>query len=644
MNLALVLGEQGKVIAQRLTAIKDNLNISIYNDIPSCIDMSIKRAMSYDRILLVGNNVSEPLLHDLYEYWSAYNKEASIVIICKSSTEQEIAKQFLGVFQTPLSAVMLVESATVKLISEAVLRSPSEIMSEYGIKDYLNVEIERDVVAVPEPPKPAPVTPARTEPPKKKKSLFSALFGRKEKTEKVEVKQTEPASQTAISEPASVQQYEQPVSQPEQVQIQQPVPQFTAPVQQVEETVQQPVFENQNIIPEEPISTQEISFDPVTEQVHNVYDDVATNNSPLEVNKPAQRSVTEEPSTPLFNDTNSSPAQGNTPTEPVFAIPAHTQTVQVQPIPVPRRSQNGSGVDIVEESFEPLGVFDSSQHTTNVELQVATVTETFDDLNVGASESNYVTNTIQPAPVDNTKVSGKLTALADIYAGRSRKIVVVTGDRGSGVTTTAYSLAMSLSKKIDVLYVDCDVENHGLLSYIDYDNFRNYDEQHMSGVKLCKSYQLFDSCIVNWAKNMYFLTSDYSCDTTKEELSRSMEVVAERAGDLGVVIIDCPIKYLDCISDLILAGKVVVCTESSKRGFMNMLCQLEGSELANKVKRTLAYKGIMFLTKLVKGSDINKLVSAVKTVYEPDEVDWLAIPMQAFNGVYDDKLLNEVLK
>ena len=214
MNLALVLGEQGRVIAQRLTAIKDNLNISIYNDIPSCIDMSIKRAMSYDRILLVGNNVSEPLLHDLYEYWSAYNKEASIVIICKLSTEQEIAKQFLGVFQTPLSAVMLVESATVKLISEAVLRSPSEIMSEYGIKDYLNVEIERDVVVVPEPPKPAPVTPAKTEPPKKKKSLFSALFGRKEKVEKTEVKQAEPAPQPAISEPAPVQQYEQPVLQP----------------------------------------------------------------------------------------------------------------------------------------------------------------------------------------------------------------------------------------------------------------------------------------------------------------------------------------------------------------------------------------------------------------------------------------------
>ena len=606
MNLALVLGSQGKVIAEKLTTVKDNLSISLYEDISSCIDMSIRKATFYDRILLVGNNVTEPLLRDLYEYWANYNKNASVVLICNAMTEKDLAKAFLSIFRTPLSAVMLVQTATVKLVVEAVVRTPAEITKQWGMTDSIDVEIERDVVCIPEEPKEEAVSQSSgVEEPKKKRSLFSALFGKKEKASKADIKSSQPKQETPSTDTTENQQYEAPANIQNHAVVTDNTHQYDSEKQGSVISEEGNVFENRNINDTESSSTGTISFEPHNSRQNNVYDDIAGNSRSVSVNVPITRN--------------------NTSTE-------HQSLRGTEPV-----------VQLVDEGFEPLGVVASTP--TASEPQVETVTEAFTDINVGASESAY-RNTASQAVVspDKAVVSNKLTALNDVYAGRSKRIIVVTGDRGTGVTTTAYSLALALSKKVDVLYVDCDVENHGLLSYIDYDNFRNYDEQHMNGVRLCKTYQLFDSCVVNWDKNMYFLTSDYSCDTTKDDLARSMEVVAERAGDFGVVIVDCPAQYLDCVTDLILAGKVVICAEATKRGFMNMLCQFERSNLASKAKRTLTYKGMLFLTKLLKGVDVNKLISAVRTVYEPDEVDWLSLSMQAFNGVYSDKLLNDVLK
>lgn len=260
-----------------------------------------------------------------------------------------------------------------------------------------------------------------------------------------------------------------------------------------------------------------------------------------------------------------------------------------------------------------------------------------------AEQPKVVTQTIVKEVVKNVGIGGG-SVLKSVYAGRQKKVVIVTGDRGTGVTTTALKLAHEFAKHVPVLYFDCDVDNHGLLSYIDYSQFRNYEPIHMQGVKLCRNSKAFNNCLVAFDTNIDILTTDYSCDTTDDELEQAQGVVAEKSNEYGVVIVDCPVNKLHCISDLLLTGVTVMCVEASKRGFMNMLCRFETCPLQLRYKRSIVSKGVMFLTKCNKDLNNKKLLEYVNSLFQPDEVDWLSMEMKPFNGKLNDNLLNEILE
>ena len=363
MNLALVLGSQGKVIAEKLTTVKDNLSISLYEDISSCIDMSIRKATFYDRILLVGNNVTEPLLRDLYEYWANYNKNASVVLICNAMTEKDLAKAFLSIFRTPLSAVMLVQTATVKLVVEAVVRTPAEITKQWGMTDSIDVEIERDVVCIPEEPKEEAVSQSSgVEEPKKKRSLFGALFGKKEKASKADIKSSQSKQETPSTVTTENQQYEAPDNTQNQAVVTDNTHQYDSEKQGSVISEEGDVFENRNINDTESSSTGTISFEPHNSRQTNVYDDIAGNSRSVSVNVPVMQAVTST---------------------------AHQSLRGTEPV-----------VQLVDEGFEPLGVVASTP--TASDPQVETVPEAFTDINVGASESAY-RNTASQAVVSPDK-------------------------------------------------------------------------------------------------------------------------------------------------------------------------------------------------------------------------------------------------
>lgn len=251
------------------------------------------------------------------------------------------------------------------------------------------------------------------------------------------------------------------------------------------------------------------------------------------------------------------------------------------------------------------------------------------------------TRVITKTVVKNISSSSDL--IKGMSSGTTRKILVVTGDRGTGVTSTAFTLAMQLAKKVEVLYFDCDIENHGLLNYIDYNKFCGFEDICRNGISLCRSSKAFDSCVTLWDDGLSILTSDFSCDIKTDMLTLVGSIVAERCLDYGLTIVDCPIKFLPCINELLLSANVALCVEGSKRGFMNMLCQLEGSPLEMRYKRRMCSSGTMLLTKCVQNTDLKKLVNYIISIYEPDGADWMAINKAAFNGKWTDKMIAAVL-
>lgn len=296
------------------------------------------------------------------------------------------------------------------------------------------------------------------------------------------------------------------------------------------------------------------------------------------------------------------------------------------------------------------GLYHSSPRTPASKTQQEIEEVEFSDssMDIAAAEQRYQAQNVRVEVREKVVVKevggGSTGVLKAIRAGRMKKVLIVTGDRATGVTSTAYAIANYMAKTTTVLYFDCDIQNHGLLNYIDYGQFRNYENIHHNGVPSCKSNKAFQRCVIPWAGDLYLLTSDYTSECSPEDISTAQEVVAETYSEFGLTVVDCPMAYLQYIPDLIMQGSTVICVEGSKRGMMNMLCQLESNEMPMKSKRAIAQKGNFFMTKCTKSTDLKKLVNYIQNFYEPDGVNWLSIPYRPFMGKLDDKLLAEILE
>lgn len=272
-------------------------------------------------------------------------------------------------------------------------------------------------------------------------------------------------------------------------------------------------------------------------------------------------------------------------------------------------------------------------------------------LDVGNLDASYRDKTEAPKVIEKEVVKEvvkevriKSSVLDNIYSGNTSKIILVTGDRGSGITTLALDIAYAFAKHTHVLYVDGDTELHGLLNYIDYDAFREYEDVHMQGIKLCRSSKAFKNCRLNFDNNLDLLTSNFGVQVSDEELELAQSVVAEISSNYGVVVVDCPIDKINCFHDLILQGNVVLCVEATKRGFMNTLCKVEDSELPLRYKRSIVGKGTMVMTKIHPKLNMKQLVKYVKNIVEFDEVDWLSMNIVPREATITDKFLSEIIE
>ena len=148
MKVALIFGvSQGDTIKPRLKEVRDNLDIDSYNDIGSFINGAVSRRIDYDRILISSRFCNINQIQDLHTYWSI-KKSSEIILICSKEKDDELAKKFLTVFNTPSVAVMSLESTAFKYIKQSVILSVDEINTQFGFSDYLVTEFIDDEITL----------------------------------------------------------------------------------------------------------------------------------------------------------------------------------------------------------------------------------------------------------------------------------------------------------------------------------------------------------------------------------------------------------------------------------------------------------------------------------------------------------------
>lgn len=281
--------------------------------------------------------------------------------------------------------------------------------------------------------------------------------------------------------------------------------------------------------------------------------------------------------------------------------------------------------------------------------------DTFDDMSVGDLEATYrqqveeprvqvVEKVVEKEVIREVNVGGVKSAYNAVLKGKSHKIIVVTGDRGSGITSLAYDIAKFFAKNVPVLYFDGDVELHGLLSYIEYDQFCMYEPQQQQGIKLCKNARAFQNCVTRFDTNLDILTTNYGVEVSDDELENAQSVVAEIANRYGVVVVDAPFDKIDCFTDLLLGGNVCLCIEANKRGFMNAICKLENSSLSMRYKRKIVSSGTMIHTKVNPKLNMKKLYKYVDSIVELEDVNWLGMHTLTREPQLTQQFIEEIIE
>lgn len=618
MNLALVLGQNSENIKPKLVSIKDNLNIECFVDLQHFIKSAIKRDLIIDRIIIISTLVQgEDAINDIYNYWDNYNRGSEIVFLCRKGVDDELAKLFLSKFCSTNITTMSVASTTLHTLVEAVTLPISNISKNYSISDYLSVEVEDDSYKEPEKEPEQPISNTNNSG-KGKRTLLGALFGKKSKQDTQE-----------NSENPNTSMGTDDISVPDE--------------DSFESDEYEDSFTQQEEFTEEEFNNFDYDNEEVEDEFSNYEDNSVKTEDSYENYEENDDSLSSQYQSEENDDFNDFDFDEDTSQSEDFDS---SQDVNEEVV------DTNIEEEVVDEDFGDLTYTDNVSNVSEVKqtVQQEEVNDLDIDLSLGSAEEEYRKKTEQPKVIKETVVKEVVksvkssTVLQNIYKGVAHKLIIVTGDRGSGVTTTAWNIASHFSKKVPVLYFDCDIENHGLMNYIDYFDFKNFEQSHLQGVKLCRNSRAFDSCVCRWDTNVDLLTTDFGVEVTDDELILAQGVVAENMNRYGVVIVDCPISKLHCMQDLILTGNVAICVEDSRRGIMNILNQLDLSELQLRYKRNIAGKGTMVRTKVTSKSDYKRLIKYVDSIVDLEDCNWLSMPAIEFKGKVTSDFLAEILE
>lgn len=666
MKIAFV-NQSFKQLDNRIRSIRDNLQTNYFNSLQDMIKFSYMRNIQFDRIIITSNNInSVELIMDLYKYWKE-NEQTEIVCIAKDN-EIELCKYFEETFTTPIVTTMMVKNSSMQTLSAAIVERVANLAEKYGYKladiaqeaetftfeaetaPEIDADAGREVVQAPA----TPVTSASVDT-NKKKSGLRGLFKKKRNNEiSEEPKFVNKTEQTAQEEPIEETIEEGPIL------IQEEFPVFPEPTSYTNERSSATEFEEMNFTeinenneintnlskhPESFSAEPEFITEEPSDTIISTQDDLILQQE--EVNKNAgmkessqeeifQEEISEEEANidAFFGETIDSSEVLEEITEgPDIGVLDFTETIQE-----PQRTTSADFGN-VELNF-------SEQAT---ETQIDEVDTNLGNLDVADAESEYRTATEQPKVIVKEvvkevvrEVNKNHTMLDSITSGVNHKILIVTGDRNTGKTVTAITIAKALADKVKTLIVDFDTDCHGLLNYIDYDKFRNFPETVLNGIKLCKNKRVANNCIMSYDTNLDILTSDFSCEVKDDEIRVTQDLVTELMDDYGVIIVDCPLGKLPLVQDLIAISNTVLCIEEEKRSFMNTLCLLESLDLPVRYKRGITMRGNIFLTRCSKKTDTKKLLKYINGIYEADAVNWLSMPITKFYGQATIEILNTI--
>jgi cellulose biosynthesis protein BcsQ len=225
-------------------------------------------------------------------------------------------------------------------------------------------------------------------------------------------------------------------------------------------------------------------------------------------------------------------------------------------------------------------------------------------------------------------VSGKSdNQLVSISKGEEQGYFVVTGDRRSGVTTTAINVAKFFSKKVNTLFVDFDFVRRGSLMYFGLDDLINYDDHQSNSLGLISHTRMLKQMAITTSLGFDCLISLYGNALPSDRYQIVQDVLLTQK-EYGVVVFDVPIEVLPKMESTLVRSKLLLNVEANITSVMNTFLHLSSMKENSRYTSLVYDKSRVILTKYQDDKIYSKLISVVEELFdvEDDQVDWTRMP------------------
>lgn len=243
--------------------------------------------------------------------------------------------------------------------------------------------------------------------------------------------------------------------------------------------------------------------------------------------------------------------------------------------------------DIIDITIDNKSI--NNSNINNADDNLEEVDTLSDDLGDISSIVEKFEEAKRPKIIEKKEIIEKIiTVKGKNISSDGIRIIVVTGDRRSHITTTALKLANHFSETSRVLYVDFDIKNKGLLSYLDLYDLLYSDPVVQQGIKnLRKSINLTK---LTYKTRFGFdsLLSTYDVDVTEEDICKVQSILTIQKY-YKTLIIDCPIAYIKNLKEILFQSEVLICCDNNDSGRINTLISL--SSLNSSPVASSLYRG-----------------------------------------------------
>lgn len=293
------------------------------------------------------------------------------------------------------------------------------------------------------------------------------------------------------------------------------------------------------------------------------------------------------------------------------------------------------GVDIleVEDNYNSSLVKEKEEKPKIVERVVERVVE---------KPVEKIVEKVVEKPVEVEKVVEKVvekkvyvgggTASSSRYTaamqGADTLFLVITGDRRSGVTTTALTVADFFGNYAPTLYVDFDTRRRGSLIRLGINNIIEEPDYVQNGINLLSKPNAVSNVSYRGQNKFSSLICMYGEDISDEQVTDVSEILTLQ-NSFNIVVIDCPLENLHLLGGMLNLADIFICMDGDAQSYISTLSALSDIDIPIRTQAVMFRNSKYVLTLSQDIRNFESCRAYVNDIFEADKADvaWGIVPM-----------------